>query len=320
MGLRSKTVARNTLANANEKRDWRIFADLAQILIQRATNLYCDEPISPDLDLDATAYALDSSTIDLCLALFPWAPFRRAKAAVKMHTLLDLRGSIPQFISITDGKVHDVNILDELTPMPGAYYIMDRAYVDFQRLFILNQAKAFFVTRTKKNLKFTRRYSRRKDRDAGIICDQTIMLSGPLSKLKYPEPLRRVHFHDVERDKRLIFLTNNFSLDAVTIAHLYKARWKIELFFKWIKQHLRIKRFLGTSENAVKTQIWIALSVYLLVAIMRKELDLEPSLYTILQVLSLNMFSQVPIPQLFTKPPNTIYQGPSCTQLSLFDL
>ena len=272
------------------------------------------------MNLEATAYALDSSTIDLCLALFPWARFRKTKAAVKMHTLLDLRGSIPHFIHISDGKLHDVNILDKLCPVPGAYYIMDRAYVDFERLFKLDQAKAFFVTRAKSNLDFTRRYSRLGHRPSGIICDQTIVLSGPQSRHKYPAALRRIHFHDKEQNKRLTFLTNNFELPPLTIVQLYKARWKIELFFKWIKQHLRIKKFFGTSANAVKTQIWIAICVYLLVAIMRKELKLEPNLYTILQVLSLSLFEQVPIYQLFTKQELSTSMDLPYEQLYLFDL
>jgi len=297
MGIRGN-VARNTLANANRVRDWKIYADFAQLLIQQARALYSSEPLS--VDLDQSVYALDSTTVDLCLSTFPWAKFRRAKAAVKLHTLLDLQGSIPTFIHVTDGKVHDVQILDELIPNPGAYYVMDRAYLDFHRLYTLHQCPAFFVTRAKTNLQYRRLYSRPVDKNTGLRCDQTIRLTGPLSSLKYPENLRRIKFYDVQNDATMVFLTNNFSLSAINIADLYHHRWRIELFFKWIKQHLRIKRFYGTSENAVKTQIWIAVSVYVLVAIIKKRLNLEISLYTILQILSITIFERSSLLQVLT--------------------
>ena len=297
MGIRGN-VARNTLANANRVRDWKIYADFAQLLIQQARALYSSEPLS--VDLDQSVYALDSTTVDLCLSTFPWAKFRRAKAAVKLHTLLDLQGSIPTFIHVTDGKVHDVQILDELIPDPGAYYVMDRAYLDFHRLYTLHQCPAFFVTRAKTNLQYRRLYSRPVDKNTGLRCDQTIRLTGPLSSLKYPENLRRIKFYDVQNDATMVFLTNNFSLSAINIADLYHHRWRIELFFKWIKQHLRIKRFYGTSENAVKTQIWIAVSVYVLVAIIKKRLNLEISLYTILQILSITIFERSSLLQVLT--------------------
>ena len=294
MGFRSK-IARSTLADANESRDWRIYADFAQVLIGIARPLYARDPIG--LDLDQTLYALDSTTIDLCLSLFPWAKFRRRKAAVKMHTLLDLRGNIPTFIRITDGKVHDVNILDEIGPEPGAFYVMDRAYVDFERLFVFTLCSSFFVVRTKKNILLQRRYSHPVDKSTGVRSDQTVMLRVIESAKAYPDPLRRVSYFDAKTNKRLQFLTNNFALPALTIAQIYKSRWQIELFFKWIKQHLRIKQFYGTSENAVKTQIWIAVSVYVLVAIARKRLGLEASLYQILQILSITLFEKTPILQ-----------------------
>jgi hypothetical protein len=287
MGIRS-SVSRNNLSHANDARDWRIFADFAQVLIGEARRLYADEDLG--LDLDATVYALDASTIDLCLTLFPWARFRKTKGAVKLHTLMNLRGNIPEFILISDGKLHDVNVLDYLTPAPGAYYVMDRGYLDFERLHILHQAKAYFVTRAKRNFKFKRRYSHEVDKTTGVQCDQTVVLETYYSFQGYPEPLRRIRYYDEDRGKRLVFLTNEFDLPAVTIAKLYKARWQIELFFKWIKQHLRIKAFYGTSQNAVKGQIWIAVSTYLLVAIMKKELRLPQSLYTILQILSVSIF------------------------------
>ena len=292
MGFRT-SVARSTLADANESRDWRIYADFAQTLIATARNLYARDPLG--VDLEQSLYALDSTTIDLCLALFPWARFRRRKAAVKMHTLLDLRGNIPAFLHITDGKVHDVNVLDQLVPEAGAFYVMDRGYVDFERLFLLTLSAAFFVVRTKSNVLLQRRYSHPVDKSTGVRSDQTVILSSFESASVYPDPLRKVSYYDAETNKRLKFLTNNFTLPALTIAHIYKQRWQVELFFKWIKQHLRIKAFYGTSENAVKTQIWIAVSVYVLVAIVRKRLGLEASLYQILQILSLTLFEKTPI-------------------------
>ena len=292
MGFRSK-VARSTLADANESRDWRIYADFAQVLIAIARPLYVCDPIG--IDLDQSLYALDSTTIDLCLSLFPWAKFRKHKAAVKMHTLLDLHGNIPTFIRITDGKVHDVNILDEIMPEPGAFYVMDRGYIDFERLFVLTLSAAFFVVRTKSNVLLQRRYSHPVDKRTGVRSDQTVILTSVESASAYPDALRRVSYFDAETGKRLKFLTNNFTLPALTIAQIYKCRWQVELFFKWIKQHLRIKAFYGTSENAVKTQIWIAVSVYVLVAIVRKRLGLEASLYQILQILSVSLFEKTPI-------------------------
>jgi hypothetical protein len=292
MGFRGN-VARSTLADANESRDWRIYADFAQVLIAIARPLYARDPIG--IDLDQSLYALDSTTIDLCLALFPWAKFRKNKAAVKMHTLLDLHGNIPTFIRITDGKVHDVNILDEIMPEPGAFYVMDRGYIDFQRLFVFTLSAAFFVVRTKSNVLLQRRYSHPVNKSTGVRSDQTVILTSVESASAYPDALRRVSYFDVETGKRLEFLTNNFTLPALTIAQIYKCRWQVELFFKWIKQHLRIKAFYGTSENAVKTQIWIAVSVYVLVAIVRKRLGLEASLYQILQILSVSLFEKTPI-------------------------
>jgi hypothetical protein len=294
MGFRGK-VARSTLADANEARDWRIYADFAQVLIAIARPLYALDPIG--FDLDQSLYALDSTTIDLCLALFPWAKFRKHKAAVKMHTLLDLRGNIPTFIRITEGRVHDVNILDEIMPEAGAFYVMDRAYVDFERLFFLTLSSAFFVVRTKANVLLQRRYSHKIDKSTGVRSDHTVILTSFESASVYPDALRRVTFLDVEKKKRFRFLTNNFTLPAPVIAQIYKSRWAVELFFKWIKQHLRIKAFYGTSENAVKTQIWIAVSMYVLVAIARKRLDLEASLYQTLQILSVNLFERTPISQ-----------------------
>ena len=295
IGIRG-SIARSTLADANEKRDWRIYADFAHVLIHIARDLYQDEDIG--IELDQTAYAFDSTTIELCLSLFPWAQFRKHKAALKMHTLMDLRGSIPSFIRITAGKVHDVNILDMLTPEPGSIYVMDRAYLDFARLYFLTQFLAYFVIRSKKNLQARRLYSHPIDKATGLLCDQTVVLTGINTMKHYPEKLRRVRYFDTEKDKRLTFLTNNFSLPALTIAQLYKCRWQIELFFKWIKQNLRIKSFYGTSENAVKTQIWIAVSVYVLIAIIRKRLNSELSLYTILQILSITPFEKAPLNQL----------------------
>ena len=316
MGFRSQ-VARSTLADANESRDWRIYADFAQVLIRIARPLYARDPIG--VDLDQSLYALDSTTIDLCLSLFPWAKFRRHKAAVKMHTLLDLRGNIPTFIRITDGKTHDVNILDEFLPEPGAFYVMDRAYVDFERLFVFTLCSSFFVVRTKKNILLQRRYSHPVDKSTGMRSDQTVILTAIESAKAYPDSLRRVSYFDAATNKRLKFLTNNFALPALTIARIYKSRWQIELFFKWIKQHLRIKKFYGASENAVKTQIWIAVSVYVLVAIARKRLGLEASLYQILQILSVTLFEKTPILQALqpSDPHENLLDDPN--QLILFD-
>jgi hypothetical protein len=291
-GFRGR-VARTTLADANESRDWRIYADFAQILIGIARPLHAHDPIG--VDLDQSLYALDSTTIDLCLSVFPWARFRKHKAAVKMHTLLDLHGNIPTFIRITNGKVHDVNILDEILPEVGAFYVMDRAYIDFERLYWFTLCSAFFVTRTKENVLLQRRYSHPVDKSTGVLSDQTVILTAIESAKAYPEALRRISYRDPITEKRLRFLTNNFVLPALTIAEIYRCRWQVELFFKWIKQHLRIKAFFGTSENAVKTQIWIAVSVYVLVAIVRKKLGLEASLYQILQVLSVTLFEKMPI-------------------------
>ena len=315
LGIRG-SVARSTLADANEARDWRIYAEFAQHLIRIARGLYVNEPFG--VDLKETVYALDSTTIDLCLTLFPWASFRSTKAAIKLHTLIDLRGNIPSFIHISDGKLHDVNVLDELLPEAGAFYVMDRGYVDFERLYRLHQASAFFVTRAKSNLKAKRRYSHPVDRSTGLICDQTITLTVFYSKTGYPDVLRRIRFK-TEEGKTLVFLTNNFALPALTIAELYRCRWQVELFFKWIKQHLRIKSFFGTSENAVKTQVWIAVSVYVLVAIVRKRLGLEASLYETLQILSLTMFETTPLDQLLTLTPRTANLANSSNQLNLFE-
>jgi len=316
MGIHS-TISHSNLAHANHQRDWRIYADFAQILIQRAKQLYLGDDLG--LDLDATAYALDATTIDLCLSLFPWAKFRRAKGAVKLHTLLNLQGNIPEFILISDGKLHDVNVLDHLVPMPGAYYVMDRGYLDFERLYVLHQAKSFFVTRSKRNFNFSRRYSHEVDKSTGVQCDQTVVLETYYSAQGYPEPLRRIRYYDAERNKRLVFLTNDFSLPATTIAALYKSRWRIELFFKWIKQHLRIKVFYGTSENAVKSQIWIAVATYLLVAIVKKELGLPLPLYTILQILSLIQFEKTPLIEALSCESYTIQQPSRPNQLVLFE-
>src|SRR5208282_5592504 len=291
MGFRGQ-VSRNTLAHANEVRDWRIYRDFAQELIRLARDLYREESFG--VDLSETVYAFDSTTIDLCLSLFPWGKFRRHKSAVKLHTLLDLRGSIPTNVYVTGGQVHDVNILDQLLPEAGAFYLLDRGYVDFARLYLFTQACAFFITRAKKNMQFYRRYSRSVERSAGLRCDQTILLTGVRTAQRYPDPLRRIHYFDAEKDLPLTFLTNNFLLPALTIAQLYRARWQVELFFRWIKQHLRIKAFYGTSENAVKTQVWAALSVYVLVAIVKKQLGLDLSLYKILQILSVTVFEKTP--------------------------
>ena len=297
MGFRCKTISRNTLANANATRPWQMYADLAQHLIGIARPLYVDDPLA--VDLDATVYAFDSTTIDLCLSVYPWAPFRSTKAAIKLHTLLDLHGAIPTVIHITDGKTHDVNILDQLIIEPGAYYLLDRGYLDFDRLYAIHQAQAFFVTRAKSNTKFKRRYSHPVDRDnTNVLCDQTGVLTVFYSSKDYPTTLRRVVVKDAQTGKRLVFLTNNFALNPELIGDLYRQRWQVELFFKWIKQHLRIKAFLGTSENAVKTQIWIAVCTYVLIAIVKKRLKLPHSLYEILQILSLTMFETTPINQL----------------------
>jgi hypothetical protein len=316
LGFRS-AIARNTLANANAVRDWRIYADFAQHLIGIARRLYANDLLA--LDLDETVYALDSTTIDLCLSVFPWAPFRSTKAAVKLHTLLDLRGSIPSFIFISDGKMHDVNILDQLVPEAGAFYVMDRGYLDFERLAHLDDAGSFFVTRAKSNLKARRRYSCPVDRSTGLICDQTVLLTGFYSRQGFDRPLRRIKFNDPQTGKRLVFLTNNFALDALTIAKLYKYRWQVELFFKWIKQHLRIKAFFGTSENAVKSQIWIAVSVYVLVAIVKKRLALPATLYEILQILSLTLFEKTPVDSLFDDDASQKIPAADANQLNLFN-
>jgi transposase len=316
MGFRSP-VRRSTLAEANESRDWRIYAELAQRLMLQARKLYAQQ--SHGVDLDAAAYALDSTTIDLCLSLFPWAHFRSTKSAVKMHTLLDLRGSIPVFIRVTTGDTHDVNILDHILFQPGAYYVMDRGYLDYGRLHRVHLAGAFFVTRAKCNTDASRVYSHKTDKQIGIVADQTIALNGHVSRKDYPSHLRRIRFRDPETGKNLVFLTNQFTLPATTICALYKSRWQVELFFKWIKQHLRIKAFYGTSENAVKTQLWIAVSVYLLVAIVKKRLDLPGSLYTLLQVLSVTLFEKIPISQALQQKDYTIPQLTESNQLILFD-
>ena len=317
MGIRSR-ISKSTLADANENRDWRIYADFAQILIHVARELYIKEEFA--VELDQTVYALDSTTIDLCLALFPWAKFRKHKAGIKLHTLLDLRGNIPTFIRITEALVHDVNILDDIIPEAGSFYIMDRGYLDFGRLYIFHQCLAFFITRAKGNFRFRRLYSHPIDKSTGLRCDQTIMLTSFYPSKDYPEKLRRIHYVDKETEQNLVFLTNCFTLPAITIAQLYKCRWQVELFFKWIKQHLRIKAFFGTSENAVKTQVWIAISVYVLVAIIKKELNLDLNLYTILQILSVTLFEKVSILQVLMEAAyKTDYSG-SCNQLTLFKL
>jgi hypothetical protein len=312
LGIRG-VVSRSVLADANRERDWRIYHDLAQLLIRRARALYANDPIG--LELNETVYALDSTTIDLCLKLFPWARFRRAKAAIKLHTLLDLRGSIPTFISISQGKQADVRVLDELVLEPGAFYVMDRGYVDFQRLYGFALAGAFFVTRAKTNLQYTRLESLPVDATTGVRSDQMIWLRNPSSIKHYPDKLRRIHYVDAETGKSLVFLTNNFALPALTIALLYKGRWKVELFFKWIKQHLRIKHFYGTTDNAVKTQVWISICVYVLVAILKKQLHSEQSLYSILQILSINAFEQNPVYQILAGSDPQDFGGESCNQL-----
>lgn len=315
MGIRGD-ISRSTLAYANETRDWKIYADFAQILIHIARPLYADEDFG--IELKETVYALDATTIDLCLSMFPWARFRKHKGAVKLHTLLDLRGSIPVFIHISDGKLHDVNVLDLLLPEPGAFYIMDKGYLDFVRLFLLNQDKAYFVIPAKSNFKFQRIYSRLVDKSTGLKCDQTIILTGFYPSKNYPEQLRRIKYYDQETDNLFVFLTNNFQLSALTITKLYKCRWQVELFFKWIKQHLRIKNFYGTSENAVKTQIWIAVSVYVLVAIMKKRMKLDQSLYTILQILSVTVFEKMPILSVFADDDYKLPENENDNQLKLF--
>ena len=316
MGFRS-VVKRSTLSDANETRDWRIWAEFAQRLIGQARELYKSESLG--IDLSETVYALDATTIDLCLSLFPWAPFRSTKAAIKLHTLLDLRGAIPSFIHISDGKLHDVNALDMLIPEPGAIYVMDRGYLDFQRLYALDQTGAFFVTRAKSNLDARRLYSAPSDRAEGIIADQTIALNGSISRQHYPAHLRRVRFKDAQTNKSLVFLTNQFAYRPKTIAALYKARWQVELFFKWIKQHLRIKRFYGISENAVKSQIWIAVATYVLVAIVKKRLALDASLYTLLQILSLTAFEKMPIKQALSRIDHRSPPLENPNQLNLFE-
>lgn len=316
MGIRGG-MARNTLANANATRDWRIYADFAQRLIRTARDLYASEPLG--VQLDNTVYALDSTTIDLCLSLFPWAPFRSTKAAVKLHTLLDLRGNIPTFLHISDGKLHDVNILDQLIPEAGAFYIVDRGYVDFERLARFDQAGAFFVTRAKRGMRFKRLAWRKTDRNTGVICDHTIALTVFYSKQGYPKPLRRIRFKDPETGKKLVFITNHLDLEPLTVCQLYKMRWQVELFFKWIKQHLRIKTFFGTSENAVKSQIWIAVCTYVLVAIVRKRLKLEASMHEILQILSLSLFEKTSLDQLLTLNVPGPQQPGGANQLILFE-
>ena len=316
MGFRS-TIARSTLADANESRDWRIYADFAQVLIAIARPLYAHDPIG--VELNQNLYALDSTTIDLCLSLFPWAKFRQHKAAVKMHTLLDLHGNIPTFIRITDGKVHDVNILDDILPEAGAFYVLDRGYIDFERLFVFTLCSAFFVVRTKENVLLQRRYSHPVAKTTGVRSDHTVILTAIESAKAYPDPLRRVSYLDIETKKRFKFLTNNFLLPPLTIAQIYQCRWQVELFFKWIKQHLRIKSFYGTSENAVKTQIWIAVSIYVLVAIVRKRLGLDRSLYQILQILSITTLEKTPILQVFEAFDSQSDLVDNSNQLILFD-
>lgn len=315
MGIRG-TVAKSNLADANEQRAWRIYADLAHSLIITARTLYSNEPFG--IDLQQTVYALDATTIDLCLSMFPWATFRQTKAAIKLHTLLDLRGNIPTFIYISDGTMHDVNILDALPIEAGAFYVMDRGYLDYARLYAVSLSAGFFVTRSKSNLRCRRIYSHQIDRATGLRYDQTIMLTGFYSLKDYPSKLRRIKYYDADTDKTLIFLTNNFALPALTIAQLYRCRWQVELFFKWIKQNLRIKNFYGTSENAVKTQIWIAVSVYVLVAILKKRLNIPASLYTILQILSVSVFERIPLLQLLTETALVEEISDSKNQLNLF--
>jgi hypothetical protein len=317
LGFRGR-ISRNTLAHANETRDWRIFADFARALIAQARLLYRDEPLGAELD--QTLYALDSTTIDLCLAMFPWAQFRRHKSAVKVHTLLDLRGSIPTNVYVTSGAVHDINILDQLLPEAGAFYLLDRGYLDFARLYVLKQGCAFFITRAKQNTQFWRRDWRPVRHSTGLRSDQTIQLTGPKTSRLYPDPLRRIHYFDAEKDLRLVFLTNNFLLPALTIADLYRARWRVELFFRWIKQHLHIKSFFGTSENAVKTQVWVAITVYVLVAMVKKQAPLDLSLYKILQILSITLFEKTPLLSGFSDVADNLDAADPHTQLKLFNL
>jgi hypothetical protein len=316
-GIRGN-VSRSTLADANEKRDWRIFAAFAQILIGQAKKLYAKEDFG--IELEQTAYALDSTTIDLCLSLFPWAKTRKRKSAIKLHTLLDLRGCLPSVVIVTTGKIHDVKILDQLVFEPGAFYIMDRGYLDFTRLHTIHSSSAFFITRARKNTKFSRRYSQPVDKSTGILCDQTIILTDYHARINYPDAIRRVCYFDAETNKEFVFLSNNFTQPALTIAKLYRFRWHVELFFKWIKQHLRIKAFYGTSENAVKTQVWIAISIYVLVAIIKKRLYLDQSLYTILQVLSVTLFEKTPILETFSAPLLFSNYTDSKKQLDLWDI
>ena len=317
MGMRGR-IARSTLADANEMRDWRIYADFAHVLITEARTLYADDDFG--LELKNTVYALDASIIDLCLSLFPWATFRKHKGAIKLHTLLDLRGCIPTLVMITAGKVHDVNILDDLLVEPAAIYLVDRGYLDFARLYTIHVASAFFVTRTKSNFRFTRLYSMPVDKTTGVQCDQIIILKHFYARKDYPDKLRRIRYYDATNNSRLVFLTNNFTLPALTISKLYKCRWQVELFFKWIKQHLRIKKFYGLSENAVKTQIWIAISIYVLVAIIKKRLGLDQSLYTILQILSVTLFEKTPILRAISQADYILQGDHDCMQLKLFDL
>jgi hypothetical protein len=316
LGIRGN-IAKSTLADANESRDWRIYQDFAMSLIQTARQLYAKDSFA--VELEQTVYALDTTTIDLCLSVFPWARFRQTKAAVKMHTLLDLRGNIPTFIHISDGKMHEVNVLDILIPEAGSFYIMDRGFTDFARWFVMHQAQAFFVIRGKSNLLFRRVYSRAVDTSTGLRCDQAIALTAPAAIKDYPQHLRRIKFYDAEHDRHLVFLTNNFDLPALTIAQLYRCRWQVELFFKWIKQHLRIKRFYGTTENAVKTQIWIAIAVYVLVAIVKKRLKTEASLYKILQILSLALFEKTSLDQLLKNTETQMATSQDNNQLNLFN-
>ncbi len=317
MGIRSR-ISRNTLARANEKRDWRIYGDFAQILIHTAKNLYINEPFG--VDLDQTVYALDATTIKLCLSLFPWSHFRLRQGAIKLHTLLDLRGNIPSFIRVTPAKTQEVTVLDELIPEAGSFYIMDRGYLDFSRIFVLHQALAFFVVRSKAKIKYRRIYSHPVDKTTGLRSDQTVYIGSQEAAKKYPEKIRRIRFYDSVNKNYMVLLTNNFNLPAITITELYKCRWQVELFFKWIKQHLRIKAFFGTSENAVKTQVWIAISTYVLIAIIKKQLKMELSLYTILQILSVTIFEKMPILQAFAQFEPEKEIGDSHNQLLLFDL
>jgi len=317
MGFRG-AISRNTLANANQQRDWRIYADFARLLIAQARALYQHEPFG--VELDQTVYAFDSTTVDLCLSLFPWAQFRRHKSAVKLHTLLDLRGNIPTAVYVTSGRVNDVKLLDQLVLEAGAFYLLDRGYVDYRRLYLITQALAFFVTRAECNTRYRRCAQRWVDHSTGLRSDQTIRLTGPKSSRRYPAPLRRIHYFDAEKDLRLIFLSNNFQLHALIIAQLYRARWQVELFFRWIKQHLRIRAFYGTSQNAVKTQVWVAISVYVLVAILKKQLGLDRSLHEILQILSITIFEKSPISLAFSQYNDRILEPDPCIQLDLFNL